>query len=44
MVEHLSIDILGVVHGAADGSVAIGVLALIAIVALVIRARSTKTR
>jgi hypothetical protein len=36
MTEHLSIDLFGVVQGAADGSLAIGVLALIAIVAIVV--------
>jgi len=37
MSEHLSIDIFGVVHGTADGSLAISALAVIAIAALVIR-------
>jgi hypothetical protein len=45
MTEHLSIDLFGVVHGVADGSLAIGVLALIVIVALaVVWLRPSKAR
>jgi hypothetical protein len=33
MADHLAIDIFGVLHGAADGKLAIGVLALIALAA-----------
>jgi|GEM_PF-6477643 len=33
MADHLAIDIFGVLHGAADGKLAIGVLALVALTA-----------
>ena len=44
MSQHISIDILGVVHGTADGTTAIVVLALIAVVALLVRSWNPRAR
>ena len=39
MAQHLAIDVLGIVHGTADGPFGISVFAVIAIAVLIARCR-----